>query len=141
VTVVRIATAGLGLLHGWWGIWALLFPRHFFETFPGFGRRWTAAHPPYNEHLVADLGATFVTLAFLLGVAAATRHRPVRRLGLAAVALFSALHLAFHTLRHGELGAADLAASLFALLLGVLVPVALLVAEPLITRRREESAA
>jgi hypothetical protein len=104
VTVVRIATAGLGLLHGWWGIWALLFPRHFFETFPGFGRRWTAAYPPYNEHLVADLGATFVTLAFLLGVAAATRHRPVRRLGLAAVALFSALHLAFHTLRHGELG-------------------------------------
>lgn len=136
--MVRVATAALGVVHAWWGFWALLFPSHFFETFPGFGRRWTAAYPPYNEHLVTDVGATFLTLAVLLIAGSATRNRGVRMLGLSAVALFGALHLAFHTGRHGELGSADLATSLAALGLGVLVPLGLLIADRLVARRRQE---
>jgi hypothetical protein len=27
-------------------------PAHFFATFPGFGLHWTAAYPPYNQHLI-----------------------------------------------------------------------------------------
>jgi hypothetical protein len=119
--------AVLALLHGWWGLWALIDPQHFFDTFPGAGRRWTAAYPPYNEHLVIDLGATFVTLAFLLAAGAASRSRGVRAVALLTVTLFGALHLGFHSAEHGLLASADLAASLVALALGVLVPVALLV--------------
>lgn len=133
--VVRSGMVALGLLHAWWGVWARVFPSHFFETFPGFGRRWTAAYPPYNEHLVTDLGATFLTLAFLLLVGAAVRDRPVRSLALAAVALFGVLHLSFHTVEPGELGGVDLAASLFFLVLGVLAPVALLIVDRVAARR------
>jgi hypothetical protein len=134
MTAVRLATAALGVVHGWWGIWAVLFPRHFYDTFPGFGRRWTAAYPPYNEHLVADLGATFLTLAFLLGVGAASRNRGVRRLALAAVVVFSALHLAFHAVDQGSMEIADLVPSLVALALGVVIPVALLITDRVIAR-------
>jgi hypothetical protein len=126
---VRIGMALLAVLHGWWGLWALIDPQHFFNTFPGAGRRWTAAYPPYNEHLVVDLGATFVTLAFLLAAGAASRSRGVRTVALLTVTLFGALHLGFHSLDHGLLARADLAASLAALALGVLVPVALLVVD------------
>jgi hypothetical protein len=134
VTVIRVATGALGAVHAWWGIWALLFPLQFFETFPGFGRRWTAAYPPYNEHLVTDLGATFLTLGFLLGVGAAIRNGAVRTVALAAVAFFSTLHLAFHAGHWGSLGTADLATSLVALVLGVLAPLALLIADRRIHR-------
>jgi hypothetical protein len=117
----------LAVLHGWWGLWALAAPRHFFDTFPGAGRRWTAAYPPFNEHLVIDLGATFVTLAFLLGAGAASRSRSARTVALLTVTLFGALHLAFHAADHGLLATTDLVASLIALALGFLIPVALLV--------------
>jgi hypothetical protein len=127
--------AGLGLLHAWWGVWATVWPRHFYETFPGFGRRWTAAYPPFNDHLVSDLGATFLTLAFLLFAGAAVRSSAVRTVALAAVALFGTLHLIFHVSHTGEMGAADLWTSLFFLALGVLAPIALMLVDRLPPRR------
>lgn len=141
MTTVRFLTAALGVAYGWWGIWAVAFPQHFFSTFPGFGRRWTAAYPPYNQHLVADLGATFLTLAFLLGVGAATRNRGVRTLALLAAALFGALHLAFHVADHGNLGTQDLVASLAALTLGVIVPLVLVLVDRMesLTRPKSQS--
>ena len=123
--VVRAGMAALGVIHAWWGIWARFFPRHFYDTFPGFGRRWTAAYPPFNEHLVTDLGATFLTLAFLLLAGAASRSRSVRTVALVAVGLFGALHLSFHAGHAGTMTGTDLGASLFFLFMGVLAPAAL----------------
>jgi hypothetical protein len=121
--------AVLGAVHAWWGVWAWVWPRQFYETFPGFGHRWTAAYPPYNEHLVSDLGATFLTLAFLLVVGAAMRNRGVRTVVLAGVALFGALHLTFHATHSGTMAGFDLGASLLFLAVGVLAPIALLVVD------------
>jgi hypothetical protein len=127
--LARWGAGGLAVLNLWWGVWARLWPRHFFDTFPGFGRRWTAAYPPYNEHLVTDLGSTFLTLGFLLSVAALTTRLPVRRLAFAAVLLFNLLHLGFHADHQGTLGGFDVAASITALALGVLAPLVLLLVE------------
>jgi hypothetical protein len=135
VPVVRIGMGALGAVHAWWGLWATLFPRHFFAAFPGFGHRWTAAYPPYNEHLVNDLGATFLTLAFLLLTGAVLRDRTVRAVVLVAVGLFGALHLSFHAGHPGRMQGADLSVSLVFLVLGVLVPVALLVADRIVASR------
>jgi hypothetical protein len=132
----------LGAVHAWWGLWARVAPQHFFDTFPGFGRRWTAAYPPYNEHLVTDLGATFLTLAFLLGAGAAWParaggpDRAVRTVALVAVILFSALHLSFHAGHRGGLVGADYGLSLVTLAFGVVVPGVLL----LIDRRSSDRA-
>src|SRR5258705_13159799 len=110
--VVRVGIGLLAAVNAWWGGWARFAPRHFFDTFPGFGHYWTAAYPPYNEHLVTDLGSTFLTLAFLLGAAAWLDQRPVRWVVLTGVIVFNALHLEFHALHAGLLSGFELGASL-----------------------------
>lgn len=127
-SLVTAGLAVLGALNLGWGAWAVTAPRHFFHTFPGFGQRWTGAYPPYNEHLTTDLGATFLALGALLLVAAALRDRRVTSVVLLGVLVFNTVHLVFHATRHGELSGGPLAASLAALVLGLLAPAALLVA-------------
>jgi hypothetical protein len=117
----------LGALHLSWGVPATLAPRWFYDTFPGLGYAWTAAYPPYNAHLITDLGATFTTLGVLLLLAAWLADRKVTAVVLCGVLVFSSLHLAFHLRDHGSLTGADLVASLTALALGVAAPAALLV--------------
>jgi hypothetical protein len=127
----RWVLAGLAALHGWWGVWAYLWPESFYRSFPGFGHHWTAGYDAYSEHLVSDLGATFLTLAVLLGLAAYMDDQRVTRVVLAGVIVFSSLHLLFHARAHGSLHGFDLAASLAMLALGVVVPAAVLVSESL----------
>jgi len=126
VWILRIGLAAMAALNFWWGAWAVAWPRSFFDVFPGFGRRWTAAYPPYNEHLVVDLGATFLTLGFLLAVAAVLRSRPVRLVVLGGVLVFNSLHLAFHAGHRGNMGWLDYGLSTASLLAGVLGPLFLL---------------
>jgi hypothetical protein len=122
----RAGLVGLGLVNLCWGGWAVLAPAGFFADFPGFGHRWTGGYPPYNGHLVTDLGITFVTLGVLLLTAAALDDRRVTSVVLAGDLVWSGLHLAYHALHRGELGTGDYLASLVSLALGVLVPLGLL---------------
>jgi hypothetical protein len=124
--LVRGGLLVLGLLHLSWGAVATLAPRAFFDGFPGFGRGWTAAYPPYNAHLMTDVGAAFVTLGVLLLAAAWLDDRRVTAVVLLGVLVFSGLHLAFHLRDQGGLVGFDLYASLASLVAGVLAPIALL---------------
>ena len=124
--VVTAGLAALGVVNLFWGIWAVTAPRRFFDTFPGFGQRWTTAYPPYNQHLVSDLGATFTMIGVLLALAAVLRDRRVTVVVLVGVLVFNVLHLAFHTTHPGLLSGGPLAGSLVSLVLGVLGPAALL---------------
>jgi hypothetical protein len=126
VLMVRLGAGVLAALNLWWGVWATAWPRHFFDTFPGFGHHWTAAYPPYNQHLVADLGATFITLGGLLVVAAAVTDRTVQTVVLAAVLAFNSLHLSFHAGHHAGMASFDVIASLTSLAAGALAPAVLL---------------
>lgn len=124
---IRAGLILLGALHLSWGLPAVLAPRWFFDNFPGFGQTWTAAYPPYNAHLVTDVGAAFLTLGTLLLAAAWLADRRVTAVVLSGVLVFSSVHLLFHLSQHGSLTGAGLAASLTSLVLGVLAPSALLV--------------
>lgn len=123
----RLAFAVYGLTEVGWGAWAYLAPRHFFDTFPGFGRMWTGAYPPFNGHLVSDLGATFLTLGVLLVIAAVLDDPRVSAVVVAGEVLFAALHLLFHATHRGQMGA-DYPTSLVSLALGVVIPPLLLLA-------------
>jgi hypothetical protein len=122
----RVGFGGLGALNLAWGVWAYAAPAHFFQTFPGLGRHWTGGYPPYNPHLVSDLGATFATVGVLLLAAAALDDRRVSAVVVLGVTVFSLLHLGFHATHRGTLGGGDYAASLAALVAGVVLPAALL---------------
>ncbi len=124
--IVRIGLAGLAAVHLWWGLWAYAAPAHFFRTFPGFGHHWTAGYPPYNEHLTADLGATFLTLGVLLAVPAVHYRPALARLSLTGALIFDTLHLAFHLTHQGTLTTPDWTAGLLPLLLGLVLPATLL---------------
>jgi hypothetical protein len=94
---VRALLAALALSAAYPGAWATLAPRSFFDEFPGAGRHWTAELPAYSEHLVTDVGAFYLGFALLLAWAA---WRPSRELIVpvcSAFALFSAIHLAWHS--------------------------------------------
>lgn len=124
--VLRGGLVVLGLLHLIWGVAAVAAPQRFFESFPGFGPGWTAAYPPFNEHLMVDVGAAFTAFGVLLLAAAVLADRRVTAVVLIGVVVFSAIHLGYHAVRHGELAGPTLAGGLASLLLGVLIPLALL---------------
>jgi hypothetical protein len=119
---VRVGYGVLAALNLWWGAWARFAPRDFYDRFPGFGHRWVAAYPPYNDHLVTDLGATFLTLGGLLLAATVLTDRRLRLVVLAAVLLFNTLHLSYHVAHHGTMAAFDYGASIATLVAGVLGP-------------------
>ncbi len=129
----RAGLAGLGVVELSWGAWAYAAPANFFAHFPGFGHRWTAAYPPFNGHLTADLGATFLTLGALLVLAAVLDDGRVTVFALLASMLFNTLHLVFHATHRGTMSGADYPVSLLALLCGALLPAGLLA---LVPRRR-----
>jgi hypothetical protein len=127
--VLRIGYGLLAALNLWWGVWGRFFPVNFYNTFPGFGHRWVAAYPPYNAHLVTDLGSTFLTLGVLLAVATVVSDRRLRLVVLAAVLVFNVLHLTFHAMNRGTMGAFDYGASLATLVGGVVGPLVLVALE------------
>ena len=109
------------------GLWALLAPQSFYDDFPGGGRAWVSAQPPYNEHLVRDVGALNLALAVLLGWAAVTLERRVVQVALIAALVYAVPHFTFHVAHLEHLSTGDNVAQTAALALGVLLPLALLV--------------
>jgi hypothetical protein len=94
-TVVR-AALGLTCLYALTiGALAAFAPHAFYDHFPFIGD-YVAMLPPFNEHLVTDVGGLYLGFAVVLGWAA---WRPERNLVLAACGGFilaAALHLVFH---------------------------------------------
>jgi len=108
------------------GVWALLWPQHFYDTFPLPGHPWQAFHPAYNEHLVRDFGALNLVLALLFGVAAYTMDVLMVRTALVGYLVFAVPHLIFHLNHLAGLPAADAAGEVVSLSVGVVAPVVLL---------------
>lgn len=83
------ATAGALLV----GVPATFAPEVFFDDFP-FLASWVDELPPYNEHLVTDVGGLYLGFALLLGWAIV---RPALVVPVCtAFALVQVLHTAFH---------------------------------------------
>lgn len=78
------------------GVWAVLAPRNWFETFPGIDPRLVAAEPPYNAHLATDAGAGFLATGLALAVAALWGQRAAIQIALLAYGAFAVPHLLYH---------------------------------------------
>ncbi len=131
--------AGLGMLTvqiGVLGTWQLVGSASFHQDFPGLGRHWVAAFPPYNEHLLTDVGGLNLGFALLFLWATLVPDRRVARAGLGAFALSAVLHLGYHLGRLSVLEPVDQVAQTIALALTVALPVALVHG-----LRRQETAA
>jgi Ca2+/Na+ antiporter len=102
------------------GLIATVAPRTFYDDFP-FLAHWVELLPPYNEHLVTDVGGLYLGFAVLFAWAAWTLERTLVRTVCVAWLLTAAIHLAFHLGHLAGFGTADAIAEIVTLAL-LLVP-------------------
>jgi len=107
-------------------LWALPFPRSFYEDFPLPGREWVSTLGPYDEHLVRDYGALNLALGILLVAAAIFIGRRLAQVALVAWLGYAAPYFAYHTMLTEHFSPFDNLAQLTSLGLQVLLPLALL---------------
>ena len=109
------------------GLWALFLPRSFFDDFPASGRHWVSSLPPYNEHLVRDVGALNLALGVLLATAAILLGRRLVRVSLAVWLIYAVPHFVFHLTEFDVLSFGDALANSVTLGVAVLLPLILFV--------------
>jgi hypothetical protein len=112
--ITAASAAGVGAV-------AAFAPRTFYDDFPYVGH-WVDRLPPYNEHLVTDVGAFYLGFALVLAWAAATLARQLVLAACWGWILFSVLHLAFHARRLDNFGTGDAVAELVSLAAVVALP-------------------
>ncbi len=91
--IILAVTAAIGLFVG---AWAALWPREFYDAFPGLGRIWIAIDGPFNEHLIRDVGALYLALAGASVAAIFSRTPDAARAVGVAWTVFGIPHLAYH---------------------------------------------
>jgi hypothetical protein len=96
--VLRVGLFILAAMQAMLGLWALSAPRAFYDGFPLPGHAWVALLPPYNEHLVRDVGAFSLAFSVVLCAAALKLDRTMIRVALLALAVFAIPHTIFHAL-------------------------------------------
>ncbi|MBB3036787.1 hypothetical protein [Hoyosella altamirensis] len=92
----RIVLAVLAVPQLVTGLWAVINPRHWYDTFPGLGPLLVAAEPPFNAHLATDAGAGFLAVGVVAGVAALWGERRVVLVGGLGLAAFALPHFLYH---------------------------------------------
>lgn len=117
---IRLGLVLLGLPQLVVGIWALVFPRNFFEDFP-FGRAWVSELGPFNEHLVTDVGALFCAIALITLFAALRVERRLSQVAALGWIVFVGPHLFFHASHTKGFSALDNVLQLGVLALQLLV--------------------
>jgi hypothetical protein len=105
-TLLRVALGTLAVSAAAVGVPALLTPRAFFDGFP-FVASWVAALPPFNAHLVADVGGLHLAFALLFGWAAVTLARGLVVPLCVAWGGFAVVHLGFHLTHLDGFGPGD----------------------------------
>jgi hypothetical protein len=107
------------------GLTATVFPRTFYEDFP-FVAHWVNLLPPYNEHLVTDVGGLYLGFAVLFAWAAWTLEGTLTRAACVGWLLTASLHLIFHAGHLEGFSTADAVGELASLSLLVGAPIAAL---------------
>ncbi|HWO16026.1 MAG TPA: hypothetical protein VNM89_04875 [Solirubrobacterales bacterium] len=123
--VARGALAVLTLAAGTIGIAATVAPRTFYDDFP-FLDHWVDLLPPYNEHLVTDVGGLYLGFAILFAWSAWKLQRDLVRAACVAWLVVAALHLIFHATHLEGFSTADAIGELIALAFLLAPPVAAL---------------
>jgi len=105
------------------GLPATLAPRTFYDDFP-FVAHWVDLLPPYNSHLVTDVGGLYLGFAVVFAWAARSLDPTLVRAACAGWLLTASIHFVFHATHLDGFGAADAVAELASLAFLLLPPLA-----------------
>jgi hypothetical protein len=108
------------------GALQLFAPRTFYDRFPSSAHTWVAYLPPYNEHLMRDVGGLNLALLIVVAVAAVTLDRLMVRTALVAVLFFAVVHFVFHITHLEHFPRGDAIGQTISLGVTVLLPALLL---------------
>jgi hypothetical protein len=121
-SLLRVTLACLAFSAAFPGLLATISPSGFYDGFP-FGRGWVQMLPPYNEHLIHDVGNYKLAFAILFAWAA---WRPSRQLVIPLASAWSVaalLHASYHSLHLDGFGAGDAIALTAVLVAALALPV------------------
>ena len=136
-SLLRVTLACLAFSAAVPGLQATISPTAFYDGFP-FGRAWVQMLPPYNEHLIRDVGNYKLAFAILFAWAA---WRPSRELVIPLASAWSVaalLHAVYHALHLDGFAAGDAIALTTVLVTALALPA---LAISLIRRERLPTAA
>lgn len=88
---LRAGLALLAVIEVIEGLWQYFAPRSFYNDVPT-----VSADPPFNQHLMTDIGGLGLAMAVVVGAAAVLMDRTLIRVALAAYLVYSVSHLLFH---------------------------------------------
>jgi AhpD family alkylhydroperoxidase len=108
---IRVLLLALGIPQALVGVWALFFPRSFYDDFPAGTDGWVNALGPYDEHLVRDVGSLFVGLGVLLVFAAWSLRRGTVVAAAVAWLLYAVPHFVWHVFNLEPYATADAVAN------------------------------
>ena len=103
------------------GLPATFAPESFYDDFP-FLRHWVDLLPPYNEHLVTDVGGLYLGFAVLFAWAARALQPTLVRAACSAWLLTAAIHLFFHATHLESFSTGDAVAEIASLAFLLLPP-------------------
>ncbi|MFE5287021.1 hypothetical protein ACFRAQ_18840 [Nocardia sp. NPDC056611] len=113
------------------GLWAVIAPESFYDSYPGFGLHWVRADGPYNHHLAADVGAFFLALGAISAAALYYRDSVIARVSGLGWLVFGLPHFLYHAFhRPDALSGLSYGLSLFAALLLPALALAVLLVAP-----------
>ena len=124
---LRIGLIALALITAITGGWALFAPESFFTTFPAPGHPWVALLPPYNEHLVRDVGEFNLSFTLLFTWAAVSPQRLLVRATLVAWLVYAVPHFVFHLGHLAHFALVDKVTQMIGLGIVIVLPLLLLV--------------
>lgn len=109
------------------GAWAYLAPGSFFDDVPT-----VSTLPPFNAHLVSDVGAFFISQGVVLAAAAVIMQRRLTAIALCGYLSFAVLHLIYHYRHLAGMADREATGLVVALALSIVVPAALLIMNSLV---------
>jgi len=105
------------------GVWAQFFPQAFYDSFPGLGRSWVSVDGPFNEHLVRDVGGSYLALVAVTPIAAFMKTRETVLAAALGWLVAQVPHFTYHMIHlHVYPSMSDKIGNVITLTLLVLVP-------------------
>lgn len=104
------------------GVWQYFFPRSFYLNFPT-----VSLDPPYNEHLMTDVGGLTLAMAVIVGFAAVYLEHRLVCAAMAGYLVFAVTHVVFHATHLDGFSSADAVELVTSLAVAAVLPIALLV--------------
>ena len=110
------------------GVWALVSPRGWFDNFPGGGNHWLPLYGGFDEHLVIDVGSSFLALGVLLVAAAIWFDRRLVIVAAVTYLVYQLPHAIYHFGADDVLSSGDRVANTVGLALALFLALGILVA-------------